>query len=558
MFEESRQIPSGSELHSEVCIIGGGPVAIAMALHLARAGHEILILPGGGWQEEKKDRDRYRGLVDPAASHEPLEENRRRMWGGTGTVWGGRCVPYDPIDYEARPWIPSSGWPISPNEAELYMGEALQFCEAGSGAFDAGLVFPDAPREILPGFDNSSWSTRSLERWSPPTDFAQRYRKEFGHSKKIKVLLQGQATHLQLHRDGARLQHVQAAAYPGHRFLLRASAYVLACGGLENPRLLLASRDIHTNGIGNQHDQLGRYYQSHLFGVAGHAILKDPRRMIYDFEKDEVGVYCRRRFWLTAEAQRQHRIGNGIGFFFRDLADTALHRDPVTSSVFLAKSFLRAGSRGRPGLSRLWREQGDLLKEHLRTICAQAPASAPHLVRVAVARFFQKRRLPFLLPPAQRGRFPLFYQTEHMPNPESRVLLASDQKDDLGVPRLLVKIRFGERDFQTVRAFHREFQRRLRETGLGDFDYEDKTLAEQLENRRSGFNSNAHHIGTTRMSSQPEHGVVDTHGRIHGVANLFVAGSSVFPTSSHANPTLLALALALRQARAVHQAARHD
>lgn len=553
MFEESRQIPSGSELRSDVCIIGGGPVAIAMALRLAKAGSEVLLLPGGGWREEADDRDRYRGFVDPAGSHEPLEENRRRVWGGTGTVWGGRCVPFDTIDYENRPWIPHSGWPIARAEAEQCLKDALEFCEAGSGSFEVGKVFPDSPTAILPGFENEKWSTRNLERWSPPTNFGRRHRKDIQLSQKIRVLLHGQATHLQLHRNGNRLEHVQAAAQPGHRFRIRSSAYVLACGGLENPRLLLASRNIQKEGIGNRFDQVGRYYQSHLFGVCGHAILKNPHSMVYDFEKDADGVYCRRRFWLTAEAQKEHQIGNAVGFFFRDLSDAAMHRDPVTSSVFLAKSLLRASSRGRPGLSRLWREQGDLLREHFATILAQAPSAGPHLFRLVAGRFFGKRRLPFFLPPVRQGRFPLFYQTEHTPDPESRVLLSCDQKDDLGVPRLLVKIRFGHRDFQSVKIFHREFQNRLRATGLGEFHYDEETLAAQLENRRSGFNSNAHHIGTTRMASRPEHGVVDTQGRIHGVANLFVAGSSVFPTSSHANPTLLALALALRQARLLGQ-----
>jgi len=546
VFEDSHQIPSGTCLHADLCIIGGGPVAIALARHLENFGKNILILPGGGWQESEKERDRYRGSVEPEGSHEPLEENRRRVWGGTGTVWGGRCVPFDPIDFEKRPWIPHSGWPVSWAEVEKHIPEALQFCEAGPGPFDATLAFPGGAREILAGFDNEDWITRHLERWSPPTNFARRHHESLCRSSRIRILLHGQATHLQLNQDGGQIKHVRAAARPGHDFRVAAKRFVLACGGLENPRLLLASRDVHPHGIGNQNDQVGRYYQSHLFGVCGRVFLRHPESLLYDFERDPWGVYCRRRFWLAPQGQHRYQSGNAVGFFFRELSGSALHRDPATSAVFIAKSFLRALPRGRKALQDLLREHGDTLSQHFNTVWRHAPEAAPLLLRLAFARMFGRRRLPFVLPSKKQGRFPLFYQTEHVPNPESRVLLSPTCLDDLGVPRLVVKIRFSPVDYHTVEIFHQEFQRRLQDAKLGEFVYDPEELADQLEKRAGGFNSNAHHSGTTRMSSCPQDGVVDFNARVHGVTNLFLAGSSIFPTSGHANPTLLAIALALR------------
>lgn len=549
MFEDAREVPPGSCLQTGLCIIGGGPVAIALARQLTRAGRDVILLPGAGWEEREEDRERYRGLVDPPGSHEPLEENRRRMWGGTGTVWGGRCVPYDAIDFESRPWVSHSGWPISHQEAERHLPEAVEFCEAGQGEFDAATVFPQAPKEILPGFDNAFWSTRNLERWSPPTNFARRYHAELRHSLRIRVLLHGQATHLQLNRDGGRLEEVRVVAQPGREFRVKARTYILACGGLENPRLLLASRDVQQGGIGNRYDHVGRYYQSHLFGVCGHALLHDPKRMVYDFERDPEGVYCRRRFWMTAEAQRAHLTGNMIGFFFRGLSGSALHRDAVSSAVFLAKSLLRVAKRGVGGLGRFWQEEGDLLREHIRTVWEQAPEAGPRLGRLSLERLFGRRRLPFFLPGLQTGHFPLFYQAEHAPNPESRVVLSGEDRDDLGMPRLVARIRFSKSDFHTVQTFHREFQKRIQATSLGEFRYDPDELSAQLTERSHRFNSNAHHIGTTRMSAGPTSGVADTEGRVHGVANLFLVGTSLFPTSSHANPTLLALSLSFRLAK---------
>jgi len=549
VFEDAHQVPPGSCLQAELCVIGGGPVAIALAWQLGRAGRDVILLPGAGPQEREEDRERYRGLVEPPGSHEPLEENRRRVWGGTGTAWGGRCVPYDPIDFENRSWIPHSGWPISQAEAEQHLGEALEFCEAGLDDFDAATVFPQAPREILPGFDNVFWSSRNLERWSPPTDFAKRHQAEFQRSRHIRVLLHGQATHLQLDRDGGRMEEVTAASRPDQRFRVKAKAYILACGGLENPRLLLASRDVHEEGIGNRHDQVGRYYQSHLFGVCGQAVLREPKKMVYDFERDPDGVYCRRRFWLTTEAQKKWQTGNVIGFFFRPLSGSALHRDAATSAVFLVKNVLRASASGAGGLIRLWKERGEELQDHAKLVWSEASNVVPRLFRLSVERFFRRRRLPFFLPAIEQGNFPLFFQAEHTPNPESRVLLSPEKVDDLGMPRLVVHIRFSEKDFQTVRVFHQEFRQRLETAGLGSFLYDEASLSAQLEKRSGGFNSNAHHIGTTRMSAEPGSGVVDAEGRVHGLANLYVSGASIFPTSGHANPTLLAISMAFRLAQ---------
>lgn len=270
--------------------------------------------------------------------------------------------------------------------------------------------------------------------------------------------------------------------------------------------------------------------------------------MVYDFERDPEGVYCRRRFWMTAEAQQAHLTGNTIGFFFRGLSGSALHRDAVSSAVFLAKSLLRVAKRGVGGLGRFWQEEGDLLREHIRTVWEHAPEAGPRLGRLSLERLFGRRRLPFFLPGLQTGHFPLFYQAEHAPNPESRVLLSGEHRDDLGIPRLVARIRFSKSDFHTVQTFHREFQKRIQATYLGAFRYDPDELSAQLTERSHGFNSNAHHIGTTRMSLDPRSGVTDVHGRVYDVPNLFIAGSSLFPTSSHANPTFLAICLALRQA----------
>ncbi len=549
MIEDAREIAHGTVLEADLCILGGGAAAISLCLEYMKSGRSVILLPGGGPSQTASCIDLYRGKVSPDSSHEPLEENRIRMWGGTTTVWGGRCVPFDPIDFEKRDWVPDSGWPIGLTELEPYIAKANAVSEAGEADFDARSVFPHTQPEILRGFDSDDIATWKLERWSIPTDYSRRYRAEIESAPNVRVLLHAHGIHLQLKADGKSISHVDAACVPGRVFQVHASDTVIACGALENARLLLAARDVLPTGIGNARDLVGRYYQSHRFGVCGHAILKDASRdFIYDFEKDSEGVYCRRRFWLTEAAQERLQTCNVVGFFFRNVSGSSEHRNAMVSVIMLIKTLLGGAKKGPKRLFHIIRDQRRELASHAWIVIKDGPSIFGQLAAVAYTRFFQKRRLPMILPPKKSNRFPLFYQTEHAPLYDSRVTLDESSKDDFGMPRLDVRIRFSEIDHRTVRTFVEQFKKRIEESGIGTFHLSagDMDLLDNPENH--AFNSNSHNIGTTRMAHDEEHGVVDVDCRVFGVDNLYVAGSSVFPTSSHANPTLMIIALAQRLA----------
>jgi choline dehydrogenase-like flavoprotein len=547
MIEDARSIAPGTHLKADLCIIGGGVAAILVALEHIKTGRSIILVPGGGPNQTPFCIDLYRGKATPQGSHEPLEENRLRMWGGTTTVWGGRCIPFDPIDFAKRDWIPDSGWPVSYDEVAAYLPRAAALCEAGAADFDARSVFPKTQSEIIQGFDNADFATWPLERWSVPTDFSKRYQKELEAAPNLRVLLHAHATHLQMTPDGKRLHHLKVACAPGKEFEVHAQNYVLACGALENARLLLASRDVCPRGIGNQHDQVGRFYQSHRFGVCGSVELKNPDQgFIYDFERDSDKVYCRRRFWLTPEAQEKHGTCNVIGFFFRNVSGGSEHRNAMVSTVLVLKTVLGGARKGPRRLFALLKEQRRELLTHLGIIVKDGPGIFGQLAAVAYTRLFQKRRLPMVLPPKKTNRFGLFFQTEHAPQADSRVILDETSVDDFGMPRMNVQVKFSEVDYHTITTFIKLFKERLESTGLGTLHLSDQDREFLAHPERQEFNSNAHHVGTTRMSAAAEKGVVDTNCKVHDVENLYIAGSSVFPTSGHANPVLMISALALR------------
>lgn len=555
MIEDARQIRPDEVLEADLCIVGGGAAAIAVAMGYKDSGRTIILIPGGGSNQTAFGIDLYRGKVAPTGSHEPLEENRLRMWGGTTTVWGGRCVPFDHIDFESRSWIPDSGWPIGHGDVEPFMEAACRLAEAGAPEFDARKVFPATQPEIIKGFDNDDLVSWPLERWSVPTDFSTRYRADLETAANVRVLMHAHAIHVQLSGDGRSVDYVNAACSPGRIFRVKARRTVLGCGALENARMLLAARDIAPSGIGNEHDLVGRYYQSHRFGVCGHAVLKEPTKdFIYEFEKDKEGVYCRRRFWMTPQAQQLHRVGNVVGFFFRTVSGASEHRNAMVSSVLLIKTLLGGARKGPRRLFEILRAQRRDLWQHVCIVLKDGPSVFGQLAAVAYTRYFQKRRLPMVLPPRKVNRFPLFYQTEHAPNPDSRVVLDTTSVDEFGMPRLEAQIKFSEIDHRTCSTFLRMFKRRFEEAGIGTFELsaEDERLLDHPN--PLDFNSNSHNIGTTRMSSSPEGGVVDPNCRVHSIGNLYLAGASIFPTSSHANPTLLIVALGLRLADHLKQA----
>ena len=145
---------------------------------------------------------------------------------------------------------------------------------------------------------------------------------------------------MQLDADGKAVEHIVASAGGEHRFFVTGRSYVLAAGGLENPRLLLNAADVHRAGIGNSADLVGRFYMSHLTGAVEKITMAEPRPVLRSaFERDANGVYCRRRLALTPYAQTTRQVGNAIATLHRPPISSAVHRDPLFSAAFLAKSY---------------------------------------------------------------------------------------------------------------------------------------------------------------------------------------------------------------------------
>ncbi len=531
----------GQTLTTDLCIIGGGPAAISMALSLASSGQNIIVVAGGGWSETVPNQDLNRGVVSAGSAHEPLEENRRRQFGGASAVWGGRCIPLDPLDFNVRSWVPDSGWPITYEALLPYYHRAADLCQIGAFSFNAQEAFPGATGEIIAGLDSEEVVSYPMERWSTPVNFATAYRTELEQSTTIRVLLDAHVLTLDMHDAVDRITAV-TVSMEGRTFSITADRFVLAAGGIENPRLLLASPNrFFPNGLGNQHDNVGRYYMAHLDGTYAALDPADRVTLQTDFERDTNGVYCRRRWWIPEPAQRTSELLNIIFFLYHTDSQNG-HRDVLFSARFVAKSLQAvAGERSVSGAMRKMRELMPGLREHTANIAQNGFSQLPELVQISLQRL-AKRRLPFVLPSRKSPYWGLYFQAEQRPNRDSRVYLSASETDAFGMPRAEVDIHFTDEDLESVVTAHRLFMDNFRAKRAGEVIYSEDGLRQYLRAQLLAFNTSAHHIGTTRMSDHPHTGVVDRDARVHGLTNLYIAGSSVFPTGGHANPTLTIVA----------------
>ncbi|MCJ2132203.1 GMC oxidoreductase [Methylobacterium sp. E-045] len=542
MILSADTIDDGSELPCDLCIVGAGAAGITLALQFLRSGLRVILLEGGGWKPDATTQSLYEGVVAEPDLHPPTDRYRQRRMGGTTTVWSGRCIPFDSIDFSPRPWLAHSGWPISYDDVACWYPAANALCEAGACEFSATAALPGGMRPTIRSFDPEGFALDGIERFSPPTDFGARYRAKLAASGDVRVLLGANAIELVTGPEGATVRRIEVATIAGRRFAVAAGRVVVATGGIETPRLLLASRRHAEAGIGNHHRLVGRYYMCHIAGTIGAVTLNVPRDYVWNgYEKAEDGAYCRRRWTLDAATQREHGLANGLLRLHFPAIPDPRHGSGPLSALYLAKplfSYERA--------KRLQNRGGGAgaLLHHLRNVVTEPVATAGFFMHGVRHRVFSARKYPSVIVRSPGNLFSLDYHGEQVPNPDSRVSLGRET-DALGLPRVTVDWRHSPVDIRTAETALSLFDAALRRWGRGRLDYDPALVAHHM--LRDGAYG-GHHIGTARMSATPTSGVVDTECRVHGMHNLYLAGAAVFPTSSQANPTLTVVALTLRLA----------
>lgn len=532
----------------DVLVIGAGPAGIALCLKTAAAGLSTVLVESGGYAREEfpqtlADTPHY----DPVR-HAPMTDATRRQVGGASVIWGGRIVPYDPVDFDPRPHVAGSDWPVTYDSVREYFAEASRLCFSGDPLFSSYDVPGLDGETLVPGLPDGDVLTTSLERWSLPTNFGREHRKNFLSSPRLRLITGLTAIEVVTTEDGRSVRCIRARHEDGREVTLHARWYVLACGGLETTRLLMASDRHHTNGIGNHSDKLGRFYMGHISGkIANVQFTTDPRQTRYGYSRDREGVYLRHRFSISREAQHRERMTNVVGWLANPPIADPTHGSGVLSFAYLALSSplfgryfvadaIRKANIGTEGRTNTWR--------HVLNMVRDAPATAAFVPTFAVRRFMLHRRVPGFFVRSRSNCYPLHYHGEQVPNPDSRVTLANDA-DALGLRKLVIDLRFSEQDVDGVLRAHDLWDKHLRSHCCGHLEY---TVVDRYAAVWNQASDGFHQAGTTRMSKDADDGVVDPNLRVHGISNLYVASGSVLPTSSQANTTFMIVVFALRLA----------
>jgi len=521
MIADIRTIPSECSLEADVCVVGGGAAGIVIAEQFIASRHEVILLESGGFRPEASVQRLYSGHSIGETYFRLLHECRSRFFGGSTNCWVGICTPLNEIDFAKRSWVPWSGWPIRYEDLTPYVRRSHEIC--GSGPF-----IYDAKAWRMMGIPDVDFSSDKFERFvwhynkrsAAGIEFGKRFRNELQRAPNIRVFLHANATELLTDPSGQAVERVRIRSFDGQTRHVRAKLFVLACGGIENARILLASKGHYPNGLGNQRDFVGRFFQEHLEVPCATLIVPESGTRISSYSRLSKlgGTFSPPGLALAPKAQEDHQTLNGS-----ISVDPFCDPDGPLISFQHLLSDLKSRRINQRTLRHLWRvvrESRKLAPEAWNHLAyGERPRGDPHL-------------------------FVTYARAEQAPNPASRIVLSNDA-DELGVPRVSLDWRTTPLDRKAIRLLSNFAAEELRRLGMGQVSPADWLSGEEWPPTLVGGN---HHMGTTRMSEDESTGVVDRNCRIHGLQRLYVAGSSVFPTSGYANPTLTIIALALRLA----------
>ena len=506
---------------ADVAIVGSGAAGQAAARRLLARGRSVVLIESGGLDHDPAPADLNRGEIVGQPYH-PLEHSRLRFFGGTTAIWGGRCAEFDAIDFERRDWVPHSGWPFGPDDIRSYLAEARTLL---------GVDGVDAARLPRPSLMQRLASEELAVRWwsfDPKFDrFTIDQARDLDQDARCTLLVNATVREVMLAGDKGAVERLDVRTPSGRTIDVRARHYILAAGGIENPRILLASNSVVPHGIGNHYDQVGRYFMEHPHARGGRVVGNADWHWLSAFAKRRVnGVEVSPAITPAEALQRREGLLN--------TALTLAVRQPEGGNHPLAKrAYLHVKHRTAP--TRAGRSMWKATKQLVRSYTGLTGPFHPWLMR----------RMSGL-------DLAIVIRAEQAPNPDSRVRLGTE-RDATGMPRVALDWRLSDIDVDSVAGLVAALERESRRLGLGEVepakwlaDPDKRWVSDELVSAHpiGGF----HHMGTTRMAGDPRRGVTDGWGRVHGLPNLHIAGSSLFPTGGWANPTLTILALSLRTA----------
>jgi len=499
MHIDARILENNSLIEGDVCIVGAGAAGISIALDWMDSPFKVILLEGGGFEYDQKMQDLYRGNIT-GQKYYPLHNTRLHYFGGTTGHWGGLCSPFDPIDFIERDWVPDSGWPITREDLDPFYARAHEKLQLGPYNYDLAYWQKELPDMNAFPFDNKViWN----KMWQfSQARFNSLYMDIISKADNIHLYTYANAVNIEANEDVSAINEIVIKNHAGKTHIVKAKHYILACGAVQNTRLLLASNSLAPKGIGNDHGLVGRYFMEHIeMATAEMWLLKPFTTNLYVYSGNP-----RAELAVTQQVQTEQRILNGTA---------GLSPLPWAMNLKSRMDILQVDNYDT-STARFFKNWSD----------AELKASEVKTGSITRAYEFQIR-------------------LEQAPNPNSRVTL-SEEKDELGVPRSVLHWELTDLDKRSIRVINQLIGLQAGITGFARVRLKDFLCDENDYSWPEDTNGGWHHMGTTRMADDPKKGVVNANCQVHGINNLYIAGSACFATSGAPNPTLTLVALSLR------------
>ncbi|MDO4905705.1 MAG: GMC oxidoreductase [Lautropia sp.] len=518
-----------------------------MALEFEKAGIDCAILESGGFSRDEATSDLYRGS-SVGIPYDFADGTRSRFLGGSTNCWGGFCRPWDQSAFEHRSWVNASGWPIGREDLDEYYARSHEVLNipvqeyrpeqwVGMGDEPAQGIGKDFPVNATRLPVDHERVEEIVSQFSPPLRMGEAHRNGLKSSRHVKLYLKANVVDIQCNPWGGAVESVRIRTLKGVSATVRAKTFILAAGGIENARLMLASNRQHSNGIGNRYDLVGRYFQDHPRFMNGVVEFNEPYRFnpLYDIKfhiiVDDLIIGDNKisgQLRLPLAVQKQHGLLDAQVWFRSLYAGEGGH---ISRALYRMRQ--RVLGKWSPivglgtDLGHLFGHPMDSLEYVIAHTC-----SSRRMVRSVTMEMI----------------------AEPEPDYNSRVMLGDDI-DALGMRRAKVDWRLTQRVRDTVDTTFDLIARELEDKNIARVK-----LGPAINDTGwpTDMEGTYHHMGTTRMHDSPRHGVVDRNCQVHGMANLYVAGSSVFPTSSSNHPTMTLVALALRLSDRLIAASRRE
>jgi choline dehydrogenase-like flavoprotein len=525
MFIDTRTVENGSVIKSRVCIIGAGVAGITIALELQKQGIEAVLLESGGFKADKLTRDLYVG-ENIGLPYTFADGSRSRYLGGSSNCWGGWCAPMTNIDFEKRDWVNFSGWPIDLKELEPYYRAAHEVLKLGPYNYDPAYWEKAINRQDVRRAPLISLKIKDeISQFSPPARMGILYGEKLKSSREITTYLYANVTSIDTDETGHTITSATITTFAGNTIKIEAVFFVLAAGGIENARLLLNSDKVQKNGLGNQKDIVGRFFMDHPRILTGNIQLAPEwsANKLYDiryqYHNPQVGAHdicIASQFVLTPETMQKESL---------------LHARVSLYSVFPYEksNAVLAANRLKDYLFKR-RIEGFRPRKDIVSVVS-------HPLEIGIYGLAAKMKRRSWV---REVKFQLIMEQE--PNPLSRVML-TDEKDRLGMQRVKVNWQLGEAEERTFNKTLKIVAEELKACGVIGYATLDTVTNKEWP---AGLTGTWHHMGTTRMHQSPQYGVVNRDCLVHDTNNLFIAGSSVFPTVGANFPTITLTALAIR------------